>query len=337
MIQDPSLLEIAGAPAIAGLTFRRFRGASDIAALVELMSAVEIADGTFEIMTAETLANLFANRNDFDPERHLLLAEIDGRLVAYSEQLRAIRDGGRVYDTYGWVHPDRRRRGLGRAMLGHGEASQRERAAAEVASGETRPAELGSWSTETALGNSALLEDAGYTPVRWFFTMIRADVAEIPDVPLPAGLELRPLSADRARDIVLADFDAFRDHWGAAEHTEADIRRILDDPETDLSLWQVAWSGDEIAGSVQPGIYATDNAAQGIRRGWLERVSVRRPWRRRGLARALMSAAMLELRRRGMDSIALGVDAENSSGALGLYEGLGFRVDKRAAAYRKPL
>ena len=46
---------------------------------------------------------------------------------------------------------------------------------------------------------------------------------------------------------------------------------------------------------------------------------------------------MLELRRRGMDSIALGVDAENSSGALGLYEGLGFRVDERAAAYRKPL
>ena len=105
MIQDPSLLEITGAPAIAGLTFRRYRGASDIAALVELMTAVEIADGTFEIMTAETLANLFANRNDFDPERHLLLAEIDGRLVAYSEQLRSIRDGGRVYDTYGWVHP----------------------------------------------------------------------------------------------------------------------------------------------------------------------------------------------------------------------------------------
>ena len=50
-----------------------------------------------------------------------------------------------------------------------------------------------------------------------------------------------------------------------------------------------------------------------------------------------MTAAMIELRRRGMDSVKLGVDAENPSGALGLYESLGFRVDKRAAAYRKPL
>lgn len=337
MIHEPSTIAVPGAPPVAGLTFRRYRGASDIPALVELMTAVEIADGTFEIMTAETVANLFANRNDFDPERHLLLAEIDGRLVAYSEQLRSIRDGGRVYDTFGWVHPDQRRRGLGRAMLGYGEARQRERATAEEASGETRPAQLGSWTSETAVGNTAVLEGAGYAPVRWFFDMIRPDLADIPDIPLSDDLELRPVPEDRARDVVLADFEAFEDHWGALEHTEADVRRILNDPETDVSLWQVAWSGEEIAGSVLPAIYPTENAAQGIQRGWLDRVSVRRSWRRRGVARALMTAAMIELRRRGMESVALGVDTENSTGALGLYEGLGFRIDKRSAAYRKAL
>lgn len=337
MIQNPLTIAVPGAPPIAGLTFRRYRGESDIPALVELMTAVEIADGTFEIKTAETIANLFANRNDFDPERHLLLAEIDGRLVAYSEQLRSIRDGSRVYDTFGWVHPDERRRGLGRAMLGYGEARQRERAAAEDASGESRPAMLGSWSSEAATGNSALLEGAGYAPIRWYFDMIRSDLGDIPEVPLPDGLERRPVPADRARDVLLADFEAFQDHWGAVEHTEADVRRILNDPETDVSLWQVAWSGDEVTGSVLPAIYPTDNAAQGIQRGWLDRVSVRRPWRRRGVARALMTAAMIELRRRGMESVALGVDAENPTGALGLYEALGFRVDKRAAAYRMPL
>jgi mycothiol synthase len=337
MIHDPSTIAVAGAPPIAGLAFRRYRGESDIPALVELMTAVAIADTTFEIMTAESIANLLANRNDFDPEQHLLLAEVDGRLVAYSEQLRSIRDGSRVYDTFGWVHPDQRRRGLGRAMLGYGEARQRERAVTEDAQGETRPAQLGSWSSESAIGNSALLEGAGYAPIRWYFDMIRPDLEGIPVVPLPDGLELRPVPADRAREVLLADFEAFQDHWGAVEHTEADVRRTLGDPETDVSLWQVAWFGDEVAGSVLPAIFPTDNAAQGIQRGWLDRVSVRRPWRRRGVARALMTAAMIELRRRGMESAALGVDAENPTGAMGLYEALGFRVDKRAAAYRKAL
>ena len=337
MIQDASTIAVPGAPPIAGLTFRHYRDASDLPRLIELMTAVEIADGTFEIVTAETLANLYANRNDFDPGRDLLLAEIDGRLVAYSEQIRTVRDGTRMYDTFGWVHPDHRRRGLGRAMLAYGEARQRGRAAAEEASGDTRSGQLGSWSSEAAVGNMALLEAAGYAPVRWFFEMLCSDLTDIPAVPLPDGLQLRPVTADRARDVVLADFEAFKDHWGALDHTEADVRRILGDPETDMSLWQVAWSGDEIAGSVQAVIYPTDNAAQGILRGWLDRVSVRRPWRRRGVARALMTAAMLELRRRGMESVALGVDAENATGALGLYESLGFRVHRRSAAYRKPL
>ena len=65
--------------------------------------------------------------------------------------------------------------------------------------------------------------------------------------------------------------------------TDTDVRRVLGDPNTDVSMWQVAWSGDAVVGSVQPAIYPADNEAAGIRRGWLDRVSVRRPWRRRGV------------------------------------------------------
>ena len=46
--------------------------------------------------------------------------------------------------------------------------------------------------------------------------------------------------------------------------TETDIRRILGDPTTDISMWQVAWAGDEVVGSVQPAIFAADNAAAGV-------------------------------------------------------------------------
>ena len=71
-----------------------------------------------------------------------------------------------------------------------------------------------------------------------------------------------------------------------------------------------------------------------MQRGWLEHISVRRQWRRRGLGRAITAAAMVRLREAGIDEAMLGVDSENPTGALGLYEGLGFEVDTRSAAYR---
>jgi ribosomal protein S18 acetylase RimI-like enzyme len=78
-----------------------------------------------------------------------------------------------------------------------------------------------------------------------------------------------------------------------------------------------------------------ENEALGVRRGWLGRVSVRRPWRRRGLASALIVAALTGLRDAGMRDAMLGVDSENPSGALHLYESLGFVTVEHATTYRK--
>jgi mycothiol synthase len=38
-----------------------------------------------------------------------------------------------------------------------------------------------------------------------------------------------------------------------------------------------------------------------------------------------------------MSSAVLGVDAENPTGALGVYEVTGFEVERRATTFRKPL
>jgi mycothiol synthase len=338
MVQESLAIEVPGAPPISGLVFRAFRGATDISAVTELMNSVEVADGSFEILSDAALSNYLANLADFEPTRDLLLAEVDGRLVAVAQRLRVVRDDAVTYELLGWVHPDWRRRGLGRAMLGYGEARQRERAAADAASGEARPGFLSAWSQDSTVGTVALLGSEGYQPVRWFFEMGRPLDAPIPEVALPVGLELRPIDDEaQARVVLAADNEAFRDHWGARDSTEADVRRILGDPDTDLSLWQVGWAGDEVVGSVIAQIYPADNEASGVRRGWLDRVSVRRPWRRQGIGRALIAASLAELRGRGMEVASLGVDADNPTGALGLYEGLGFRQDKRSTAYRKPI
>lgn len=80
-----------------------------------------------------------------------------------------------------------------------------------------------------------------------------------------------------------------------------------------------------------------ENEEYGRKRGYTENISVRRPWRRRGLARALIAESFLFLRDLGMEEAALGVDAENLSGALRLYESMGFEQVKRWTDYRKNL
>ena len=140
-----------------------------------------------------------------------------------------------------------------------------------------------------------------------------------------------------ARMIIAAENEAFRDHWGHREMTESTYRQTYDRPELDTDLWVVAWSDDEIAGVVQNWIWPEENERLGVKRGWLEHISVRRPWRRQGLARAITAASLVRLREAGMEDAMLGVDSENANGALGLYESLGFDIASRASAYRRDL
>ena len=99
----------------------------------------------------------------------------------------------------------------------------------------------------------------------------------------------------------------------------------------------VAWDGDEVAGAVVNTIYSHENEAIGRRRGWLDSVFTRRAWRKRGLASALIARSLHVLAGRGMETAMLGVDADNPSGALRLYESFGFAVTDRGRAWRKPM
>jgi mycothiol synthase len=104
-----------------------------------------------------------------------------------------------------------------------------------------------------------------------------------------------------------------------------------------MSLWVVAWQGDEIVGQVLNRIDHEANAELGLKRGWVNSVGVRRAWRRQGIARALVAESLRVLRDAGMTSAGLGVDAENPHGALGVYEASGFRVVRTDRVYRRPL
>ena len=319
-------------PMIGTASLRAFDPAADYEQLVELIHAHNRFDGVDELPSVENLRVEQANIEGFDPRRDLLLAEVNGSICAAARLIARTRGGHGSYHFDVWVSPGERGRGHGSALLGWIEA----RAAAVAAvDGRAAPRELETWIDETQLGAIALLERHGYQVGRYGFEMVRDISGPIELLELPAGLEIRPVEPAQHRQIWDADTEAFRDHWNSPERTEADFEAWFAEPELDTSLWRVAWAGDEVAGVVMPSIWPAENEMLGIRRGWLNHVSVRRPWRRRGLASALIVESLAGLRSAGMTEAALGTDAENVTGAVRVYERLGFRRARTAIKFRK--
>ena len=328
----------ARAAEIPGLVLRPYAGEADLPDMVRIQNAEWEADGLGYRETVADQAAFFGHASEqFDPARDLSIAEVDGRMVGHARRDWVdANDGIREYRSRGAVDPQWRRRGIGTALL-----SDAERQLSALASThETRrPRFLGTFTEGRNAGANALAERAGYEPVRWFFDMQRTDLqANLPPVPpMPEGLEVRPVEDGQLLRIWRADVEAFRDHWGGGDDSEEAFRRYQDSPDFDPTLWVVAWDGDEVAGAVVNTIYAHENEATGSRRGWLDSVFTRRAWRRRGLASALIARSLHLLAGRGMDTAMLGVDADNPSGALRLYESFGFVVTERGQAWRRPM
>lgn len=319
---------------LTGLRLRPYAGEPDLVDIVRIENAEAEADDLPERMSVAELKATYARPNEhFDPSRDVTIAEADGRPVAVAtREWVDTTDGLREYRLDGAVLPGWRGRGIGSTLLADSERRMRELAASHDSA---LPRIFGSWSADSQERDSRLLTAAGFRPARWFFDMTRPDLDDVPDVALPDGLQLRPITHDLALTVWRADVEAFRDHWGGFDGSDDRFEQWLARPSTDLSIWVVAFDGDEVAGGVINSIDASENEALGIRRGWLSSVFTRRPWRRRGVARALIAHSLHVLRERGMATASLGVDADNPNGALGLYEGLGFEVDHRSTAWRR--
>ena len=326
---------LAQPPAVPGLALRGFRGEPDFPAMVATKRAAEAADGVDQPATLEDFAHVYRHLDNCDPATDMVIAEIDGEMVAYGrvywwEEYA----GARRYQPFCFIVPAARGRGLGSAMLAHGEARLREIAAGHPASGERT---FEAQHNDQEAGAAALYAAAGYLPVLHGADMVRPDLEGIPEAPLPPGLEGRPPRPDDLRKVWDAEVDAFQDHLGAAPPGEIGYQQFLDDPYRDPSLWKVAWDGEEVAGQVRSFINGPENQAMGRRRGYTESISVRRPYRRRGLARALIVQSLHAVKERGMEEAALGVLTENVHGAFRLYESVGFRVVRSWTTLRKPL
>ncbi|HKY83708.1 MAG TPA: GNAT family N-acetyltransferase [Anaerolineales bacterium] len=339
----PIYIDLPEAPPIPGLRFRPPAGRPDYAAMVAVYAACAEADQLDETVTEADMANFMENPVGSDPARDRLVAEVDGAVIAYSwmnHRLEAAGDraehpgGDEVHQHRGYVHPAWRGRGIGTAMVRQTWRRAAERPLGEAAAGGPW---LQSFLLESETAGHALLSSLGYSPVRYAFRMRRDLASPIPDLPIPAGLEIRPAHPEHYRTIWEAEREAFQDHWGYSPWPEEAYHRFLEFPHYDPRLWQVAWEGDQVAGLVLNYINVEENEWFGRQRGYTEDIAVRRPWRRRGVASALIARSLAALKDRGMTEAVLGVDAENRTGALRVYERLGYTPLQRWTVFRRLL
>jgi mycothiol synthase len=322
-------------PAIPGLRFRHFAGPEDYPGMAGANMAARREAAVEESVTADRLATLYGHLSNCDRDRDLLIVELDGRIVGYSRVYWTDQtDGSRTYEQICLVDPGVRGRGIGAALLRWGEDRAREIAADHP---DDRPRWHGADLWEGDVRAERLLRRNEYAPVRTFYEMLRPDLEDIPVAVVPEGFEIRPVGHEHLRDLFEASGKAFRDHWGTVEDDEESFARFALDDRTDPALYVVAFAGDEIAGAVLNVIDDEENSLFDRRRGLLDSVFVRRPYRQRGLGRAIVLRSLAVLRERGMTSANLGVDTENPNAALHLYESCGFQRVRSSTAWRKPL
>ena len=330
-------VEVPNVPSIPGLTFRRVDRPGDYASVAALISLVNQHDGVDSLPTPEEIQHDWEHNPGMDPDADVLLAEVDRHLVGLVEEDWRLRAERIFHQLHPLVHPEWRHRGIGRALLAWAENRATEGTASGTMGSRDVPHLLAGWADLEIADVAPFAAAAGYEVVGYGIMMTRSLVEPIPDLPMPDGLVTRPVRPEDHRAIYDADTEAFQDHRDPATRTDADFERWFTMPELDTGLWEVAWDGDQVAGSIWTMVFQNDNERLGIKRGWLEHISVRRPWRKRGLASALIARSMRRLRDAGLTEAALGADAENLTGAVRVYEALGFRRVRTSASYRKAI
>jgi ribosomal protein S18 acetylase RimI-like enzyme len=290
---------------------------------LEVLQAAEIAVYGSTDWTAQELREEW---DGLDIERDAWLVEVDGRVAGVVHLL--MEKGGRyVGDAY--VHPDLTGRGVGARALELLEGRVQElgpewpdgRIALEVAHlvGDDRA--------------PALFAGRGFVYARSFFRMVIDITEPQPDPVWPTGVELRPLDPDRDGPALhAAEIEAFAEEWDyVARDYEPWCERAFGPSGFDPALAPVAWAGDEVVA------FSRNYAKRNGDWGFIGTLGVRLAWRRRGLGLALLRESFRRFRETGETTVALGVDADNPTGATRLYERAGMRVLWQADVWQKEI
>ena len=227
-----------------------------------------------------------------------------------------------------YVHPRHRGLGLGDALL---DAIESRAAELPPRRPDGAPRNLVVWCEDGDVVRRGALDARGFVPVRQTYEMAIELRSDTPPPSWPTDIEpraFRPGLDDRR--VWEADLEAFAEHFLFVPRGYDEWRlHHLEAGDADATLWWLAWDGEELAGYVIP-----VRGEQGAEIGDL---AVRKPWRGRGIGRALLLAALRTLAARGETIARLYVDAQNVTNAVRVYEAAGMHVARRFDVLEKPL
>lgn len=203
---------------------------------------------------------------------------------------------------------------------------------AEARARERRGALVRAFTSDQDMPAKDVLERQGYELIRHSYRMRIDFDRELAKPEWPEGVTVRPLTEVDLQTAYDTYSETFRDTWEFGNDPFDEWKHWMVEEDTDLSLWFLAEADDASAGVA---LCKSFEGEEGL--GWVRVLGVRRPWRRKGLGRALLLHVFNEFNRRGYHGVGLGVDAESLTGAHRLYENAGMRVYRRWHVYEKRL
>lgn len=287
-------------------------------------------------MTREELAREWEQENLVIENNMRLVLTPDDEIVGYIEAW----DIHAPYTQLGvWaaIHPAYETSGIAEYLFNWAEARLRQ-SLHKAPAGAKIVMRMGTRSEKTALQDAAKAQ--GMELVRNFFRMV-IDFDGPPPAPIwPAGITPRTfIKGQDDRETYTVLDTAFRDHWGYLPRPfETGLTTwqhfTVESADFDPTLFFLAVDADnKIIGEALCEDSPTDLPGY----GWVDDLAVLREGRGKGLGMALLLHAFGEFHRRGYQGCGLGVDAENLSGALRLYEKAGMRPTAQWNTYMKTL
>jgi len=306
----------------------------DIDAVVALLAAAEPEDRTGEFWDAEDLTDEWVN-DLVDLGSDGVLVHHGDDVVGYATAIAppTFRDAFGVY-LGGRVHPRWRSRGIGRALLDWQLARGAE---VHAQRHPEAPARLSVEVPATMPSLERLVRRTGLAEGRRYFWMERP-LDTLPAVPAVEGVELVPFDWERDDEVRRAHNAAFTEHHGSSERDVASWHVMYTGRTAfrpDLSALAIA--DGAVVGYALVYVFESDTRATGVRAAYFGQIGVLPYARGRGLATAVVTTALHAAAGRDCQLGALQVDSLNSTGALGLYERIGFRTARTRTDWNREL
>jgi mycothiol synthase len=328
----------SGADPRAGLDGRlswRPAGRADLDGWAALIARTAAVERPVWFERREDLAQILESRKNPAAGNSILGFDPQGVARAYG-RITKNPDGEKAVG-FGCVDPGWQGTGVGTGLLGWMEARTRQRFASDAATGAAPRLRL--FMEQQQTHQAALFKERGYRIVRYYNEMHRPLDGPLPQPGLDDRLELVPFGAGLHEAVRQAHNDAFRDHWGSEPRDEEAWGLVVNDPQArpDLSAVVVEKAGGRVAGYQLASHDQESAESRGFKEGYTELLGVRREFRGRGIARALLADAMRRFAAAGMDKASLDVDSENPTGALQLYLKMGYVTVNGSMAWDKEL